>query len=346
MIKYPKVSIIITNYNGGRVLIDCIESLKKLDYPNFEVVLVDDCSTDNSFDKAIKNKGGLKLFGFKTKKNLGFVGSNNEGLRHATGKYILLLNNDTKVSKNLLAELVKKMESDKSIGVIQPKIKMMDSPNILDNAGSFITKSGFLIHWGFDKKDSKEYDKEKIIFSAKGACLMTRKKITDKIGLFDDDFISYMEESDFCFRVWLVGYKVYYLPTTFIYHKVGYSYGKLSPETVNYNSFKNRISSLYKNLETKNLFIILIPHILILQCLSIYYLLRLQFKKFSMIINAIDWNVKNVGKLNKKRKKIQEYRVVSDDQIFEKVMKAFNFSEMFKHFLKVEANFSAKRDKQ
>ncbi len=343
MIKYPKVSIIITNYNGGVVLLNCIDSLKVLDYPNFEVILVDDCSTDGSFKKAIKNKGKLKLFGFKTKNNLGFVGANNEGVKHVTGEYILLLNNDTKVSKNLLTELVKKLEKDNTIGVIQPKIKMMDNPKILDNAGSFLTRTGFLIHWGFGKKDSKEYDFERIIFSAKGACLMARKEIIDKVGLFDEDFVSYMEESDFCFRVWLLGYKVYYLPTTFIYHKVGYSYSKLSPETVNYNSFKNRISSLCKNLEPKNIFLILFPHIFILLGLATYYVFSLQFNKFSMIIKSIVWNINNIAKLNNKRKLIQKMRQVSDDYIFERVMKKFNFKEMYIHFLKVEANYNTKQ---
>lgn len=339
MNKLPKVSIIIANYNGGDILLDCINSLKGLDYPNFEVVLIDDCSTDDSFKRAISSKGELKLLGVKTKKNLGFVGANNEGIKHVLGKYVLLLNNDTKVSKNLLTELVKKMEEDKTVGVLQPKIKMMDNPKILDNAGSFLTRTGFLIHWGFGKKDSKEYDFERIIFSAKGACLMTRKEIVDKVGLFDEDFVSYMEESDFCFRVWLLGYKVCYLPTTFIYHKVGFSYSKLSPETVNYNSFKNRISSLYKNLEFKNIFLILFPHIFILLCLATYYIFSLQYNKFSMIIRSIVWNISNISKLTIKRKIIQKMRKVSDDLIFESVMKKFNFKEMYTHFLKVEANY-------
>lgn len=340
MKKYPKVSIIITNYNGGQILLDCLESLKKLNYPNFEVILIDDCSIDNSFEEAIKNKGILKLNGFKNKKNLGFVGANNEGLKLTDGDYILLLNNDTKVSKNLLSVLVDKMENDPKIGAVQPKIKMMDNPDILDNAGSFLTRTGFLIHWGFGKKDSKEFDSERIIFSAKGACLMTRREIINKIGLFDQDFVSYMEESDFCWRVWHAGYTVYFLPQTYIYHKLGFSYSKISPEIVNYNSFKNRILSLYKNLETKNLFLILVPHLIIILILSFYYLLKLQFSKSGMIIDAIIWNIRNIKISARKRKVIQEMRVVGDDELFKQVMKKFNLKEMFTHFLKVEANFN------
>ncbi len=337
---YPKVSIIITNYNGGQILLDCIQSLKKLNYPNFEIILIDDGSSDQSFERALKNKGDLKIKSFKNKKNLGFVGANNKGLEMATGKYILLLNNDTKVSGNLISVLVEKMESDPNIGAVQPKIKMMDSKGYLDNAGSFLTRTGFLIHWGFGKKDSKEFENERIIFSAKGACLMTRKIIPDKVGLFDPDFVSYMEESDFCWRVWLLGYKVFFIPQTCVYHKVGHTYSKqVSPVVVNYNSFKNRISSLYKNLETKNLFLILIPHLILLLFLSFYYLIRLQFSKFSMIIRSIVWNIKNIQSLNSKRKEIQSIRIVSDTDLFKYIMKNFNFKEMFTHFMKVEANF-------
>lgn len=339
MIKYPKVSIIITNYNGGQVLLDCIESLKKIEYPDFEVVLIDDNSTDGSYEKVLKNKGSLQLISFKNNVNLGFVGSNNKGFGLSNGKYVLFLNNDTTINKDLLTKLISRMEADPKIGVAQAKIKMMDNPLLLDNAGSFLTKSGFLAHWGFGEKDSKEFEKERIIFSAKGACLMTRRDIVEKVDLFDNDFVSYMEESDYCFRVWLAGYTVNFLPQTYIYHKLGHSYSKVSPEVVNYNSFKNRVLMLYKNLDTKNLFFILIPHLIIIITLSFYYLLRLQFSKSGMIINAVVWNIKNIKSSNKKRKIIQKMRVISDDELFRQIMKKLNLKEMFAHFLKVEANF-------
>lgn len=344
MKKYPLVSIIVTNYNGGQILLDCFESLKKIDYPNFEVVLIDDRSKDDSFEKAIENKGRLRLKHSRNKVNLGFAGANNAGLALANGDYVLLLNNDTTVAPNLLSKLVARMERDPKIGAAQVKIKMMDSPGFLDNAGSYLTKTGFLVHWGFGKKDSKEFDSEKIIFSAKGACLMAKRVVIDKVGLFDNDFVSYIEETDFCWRVWLAGYKIYYLPQTYIWHKVGFTFSKqFNPVVVNYNSFKNRILCLYKNLETKNLFLIFIPHLFLTIGLSIFYLVRLQFSKFSMIMRAIWWNVINIIESSKKREVVQNLRVVSDDELFKYIMKKFNFKEMLSHFIKVESNFTAKR---
>lgn len=344
MKKFPLVSIVITNYNGGQILLDCIESLKKLEYPNFEVVLIDDRSSDGSFEDAIENKGKLKLKHSRSKVNLGFAGANNAGLAMAGGEYILLLNNDTTVAPDLLDKLVSRMKKDPEIGAAQVKIKMMDSPGFLDNAGSYLTRTGFLVHWGFGKKDSKEFDHERIIFSAKGACLIAKREVVDKIGLFDNDFVSYIEETDFCWRVWLAGYKIYYLPQTYIWHKVGFTFSKqFNPVVVNYNSFKNRILCLYKNLETKNLFLIFIPHIFLIVGLSMLYLLRLQFSKFSMIMRAIWWNIKNIRKSAKKRVVVQKMRVVSDNELFREIMMPFNLREMLSHFIKVESNFTAKR---
>lgn len=340
MKKNPKVSIIITNYNGGQVLLDCIESVKKIDYPNFEVILVDNGSKDESFEKAIAIKGKLKLISRRNKIDLGFAGANNVGFSLSSGDYILLLNNDTKVDKKLLRRLVDRMEKEPKIGAAQSKIKMMDQPKYLDNAGSYLTRTGFLVHWGFGKKDSKEFSREKMIFSAKGACLMTKREVVDKVGLFDDDFISYIEESDFCWRVWLAGYKVYFLPQTFIWHKVGFTFSKqFNPIAVNYNAFKNRILSLYKNLETKNLILIFMPHLLIIFILALYYLFKLQFQKFYMIMRAFWWNIINIRKSINKRKFVQKIRVVDDDVLFKSIMRKFDFREMFIHFLKVEKNF-------
>lgn len=337
MKKYPKVSVIIANYNGGQVLLNCINSLKTVDYPNFEIILVDDGSSDDPTTSIKYQVPNIKII--KNKENLGFVKANNEGLKTAAGKYILLLNNDTTVNKNLLKVMVEKMEMDKTIGVMQPKIKMMDNPGLLDNSGSYLTYTGFLMHRGYGAKDSKKFDQQEFIFSAKGACLMARKSIIDKVGLFDDDFVSYMEESDFCFRVWLLGYKVLYYPKTFINHKVGFSYSKKNVIEVNFNSFKNRILMLIKNLNTLNLILVLVPHILIVLGLGVFYLIKLQFSKASMIFRAIGWNIININKTLIKRSRIQKIRKVRDRVIFKYIMKKIDISEMFKHFLKVEANF-------
>lgn len=334
----PLVSIIIVNWNGGNVFSQCLFSLEKIDYKNFELIVVDNNSTDDSLEyvRIFKN---AKIIRNKT--NVGFAPANNQGVKIASGKYILLLNNDTKVKKNFLSIMVERMESDQSIGALQPKIYMMDNEGMLDNAGSFFTKSGFLTHWGYGRKDSSEFDNEKEVFSVKGACLLTRKDLVEKIELFDSDFVSYFEETDFCWRVWLAGYRCIYYPLTSIEHKVGFTSKKLSPEEVNTRSLSNRILALVKNLSLLNLFLILPIHIFILKGLMFYHLAKFEFKKSKMYFDALMENVVNITKTLKKRSKVQKIRVVSDRYIFEKVGRKFDIVEMFNHFLKVEKNFKA-----
>ena len=340
--KYPKVSIIITNYNGMEVLEDCVESVSKIIYPNLEVVLVDDVSIDKSIESVEKYKKKIDLRIYRNKVNMGFAGANNEGYRYSKGDYVLLLNNDTTVDKYLITKLVSRFEKDSSIGAGQAKIYLMDKPTHLDNAGAFLTRTGFLSHWGFMKKDAREYKEEREIFSAKGACLFTRRSVIKKLGLFDGDFGSYMEETDFCWRVWLAGYKIIYYPETFIHHKVGFTFSKqFNPIVVNYNSFKNRIVTLYKNLDTKNLFFILVPHLILVLGIGLYYLITLQREKAAMIGKAFWWNIINFLKSAKKRKKVQKLRKVSDKEMFKIILHKTNLKHMLGNFVRVEKDMKS-----
>lgn len=336
----PKVSILIVNWNGKEVFKDCLEALEKLTYPSWELILVDNGSIDGSENLVSDYKLNFKEYILiKNPKNLGFAPANNQGIKRSSGEYILLLNNDTKITPDFLSIMVDRMEQEQEIGAMQPKIFLSDLEGYLDNAGAFLTTSGFLQHWGFKKKDSNEFDNERLIFSAKGACLLTRKALVDKIGLFDDDFGSYFEESDFCYRVWLAGFKVLYYPRARIYHRLGATSKKMNQYFVNYHSFKNRILSLFKNLETKNLIMILIPHLVIVSGLSFYYLLRLDFKKSWMVFSSLLWNLGNIFSSINKRIKVQSLRKVSDDDIFPYILENVKLSDMFAHFKKVEANF-------
>lgn len=326
----PLVSIIIVNWNGGEVLRQCLTSLSKIDYPSWELVLVDNGSMDGS-EKIASN---LKLI--KNKTNLGFAKANNQGYKVARGKYILLLNNDTRVKKDFLTRIVARMEEDHKIGVIQPKIFLMDKPGYLDNAGSFLTKIGFLQHWGFGQRDGKEFSKEREIFSAKGACMLIRREVIQKVGLFDNDFFSYFEESDFCWRVWMAGYKVIFYPEAVIYHKLGFTIRRLNVSKLNYHYYKNRICSLIKNLETRNLLLILLPHLLISEFLFLLFFLRGQINYSFMIKKALLWNLWNLPKTLKKRSKIQNMRKLNDRELFRIIVRPINFGKFFGDFKRIE----------
>jgi GT2 family glycosyltransferase len=336
MNKEPFVSIIIVNWNGQEILEDCLKTLKQVTYKNYELIVVDNNSTDASLDILSEYQDIILI---KNKSNVGFAPANNQGYKKSKGEYILLLNNDTKVPKEFLSVMVEKMESDPSIGALQPKIFLMDKPKYLDNCGSFMTPTGLLKHWGFMSKDSEEFNQEAEVFSAKGACLLTRRNIIEQIGLFDDSFGSYFEESDFCYRVWMMGKRVIYFPEAHIYHKLGYTSKRMSAIDINFNSTKNRLASYIKNMQMQSLFKIFLYHLAIIVGLGFYYLFKLQFSKSVMMFRSIGWNILHLSDLLQKRIVVQKKRIVSDSEIFAKTMQTVTLRELFSHFQKVEANF-------
>lgn len=336
----PLVSIITVNWNGIKFFNDCLSSLSRLDYPSWELIIVDNGSTDGSDNLVYRHKKLKNFKIIKNKSNLGFAKANNQGYKKSSGKYILLLNNDTIITPPFLKKMVVRMEQEKSLGVAQPKIFLIEKPKFLDNAGSYLTKTGFLSHWGFMEKDGPEFDGEQEIFSAKGACLLIRRELIERIGLFDEDFGTYFEESDFCWRVWLAGYKVIFYPQAVIYHQLGATSKNVSQIFINYHSAKNRILSMIKNLSFVNLIKILGLHLVILLGLIFYYLFRLQFPKSWMLCKAVGWNVVRLPDTLYKRTKIQKIRLRKDGQIFPIILRQTKIREMLQHFKRVEANFN------
>ena len=254
------------------------------------------------------------------------------------------MNNDTKVEKSFLTKLIIRIEKDPQIGVLQPKILVMDKPTHLDSVGSFLTRTGFLEHYGFIARDSKKYSHELPIFSAKGACMLIRREVIEKVGLFDADYVSYLEETDFCWRVWLAGYRILYYPDTKILHKVGMTSKRLNQTVVNYHSFKNRLATLFKNLDNLNLILIGGTHLVIILGLSFYYLVRFRFREALMIWQAIYWNLSHLSDTIYKRKKVQKMRVMTDRQIFKYILKPIDWQKMFSHFLRSEKMLADKHE--
>jgi len=319
MKKGPEVTIIIVNYNQKKLLISCIDSLQKINYPNIEVIIVDNGSTDGSVEVVKKFTVHYSLFNIhliENQTNLGFAGGNNAAFSLVKGKYVLLLNNDTKVTPDFLSILVEEMEKNSEIGVDQPKIVFFDNKT-LQAGGSFLTDTGFLYHFGFSQKvNDPEYNQKIEIFSANGACMLVRKSLIEKIGLFDPDYFNYFEESDFCWRVWLAGYKIKYNPKAVIFHKGSQTSFILGSYFMQYFSFRNRLCSLIKNLELKEMIKILPLHLLICIALSLVFLILGQIPRFLAIQKAIWWNIINLRKTWAKRITIQRLRVKTDEELF------------------------------
>jgi len=312
------VSLIILNWNGKHFLNDCLKSVSRIKYKPLEVIVVDNNSTDGSQEFVKKNYPKFKLI--ENKENFGFAEGNNIGFRASKGEYVMFLNNDTKVEPDFINFLIDDFKTDKKIGCLQPQMRVMKDRKILDEAGSFMSFTGFLYHYGYRKSYKLEkYNKKREIFSAKGACIIFPRKVLDKIGVFDKDFFIFFEETDLCFRVWLAGYTVMYEPKSVIYHFVGgdtSSSNKYNYERRMYLTFKNMNLSYIKNFGTKN-FLTIYPIFFTVQfCVILYSIVKLRFGVVGAIFRAYLWNLLNLKSTLIKRKKIQhKLRKVSDSSL-------------------------------
>lgn len=324
----PLVSIIIVNWNGLDYLKVCLPSLFGQNYKNIEVIIVDNASKDGSIDYVKKNFPKTAIIA--NSKNLGFAQANNIGYKKSKGEYVLLLNNDTKVTPDFLKNLINVL-NDKEIGIVQPKILLLDKPTYLDSVGAFLTPTGFLYHYGVNKPDQPKYSKRIYTYSAKGACILIRREVLEKTeiegNIFDPDYFAYFEETDLCHRVWLSGFKIAYEPKSVIYHKMGATSSKLDNSFVQYHSFKNRINSYLKNLGPLELLKILPVHLAVCEIAAVALLIQGKFSVCIAIQKAILWNFANLKITIKKRQIVQTMiRAKKDYQILPFIKKSVSFN--------------------
>jgi len=243
----PLVSIIIVNYNGCSILEKCLESLSKITYSNFEIILVDNNSADDSI-QLVKEKFS-KVIILKLDSNKGFAEPNNIGARIAKGKYLLFLNNDTVVTENFLTELVKVIQSNEKIAICQSLL--LKSDGTTDSSGDYIDELGVVYN-------SKTVVSElRTISSARGASMIIEKSIFDELGGFDATFFATFEDVDLGWRAWIKGYHVVLAPNSIVYHVGGQTTKTLSDE-IAFHGFKNQISMKITNFESSLVFLKLI----------------------------------------------------------------------------------------
>lgn len=307
------VSIIIVNYNGQQYLKRCLQSLIKTSFKSKEIILVDNGSIDDSVKEAKKIYPEIQII--RLAKNEGFAKGNNEGVKKAKGKYVLLLNNDTEVTKGFLEPMVKELDDDCTIGAIQNKVLLLGNRKRHDSVGAFLTHTGFLFHYGYYQLDKEKYNKKIQLYTAKGACMMVRRSIIDTIGLFDEDFFAYFEETDFCHRLLLFGYKIIYLPQSVIYHKMGATSNMMNSGYIQFHSYKNRICSYLKNLSFRYILVFIPVHITFCFIVGIGYLISGRFVLTFSVLKAILWNIIHLSSTFSKRNIIQrKYRRIQDNQ--------------------------------
>jgi len=309
--KEPQVAILVINYNGKHFLKTCLESIEKQTYRNYQVYVVDNASTDGSIEYVKQNFPWVKTIVFG--ENIGFSKAYNEATRMIETDYAVFLNNDTKVDSDWLSELVKSAFDDELVVAVGSKILFYVRPDILQHAGAKITPTGGGIDIGQYEPDDEKYNKRRFVGAVCGGSMLVRKDEFLRLGGFDDDFFAYFEDTDFCWRAWLHGFKVIYAPKSVVYHKSGGSWGPLeSPQRV-FLAQRNQVMSMVKNFELKNLaqgLILLLTHSGVK---TLLFLRHRSYKSVFAMIRGSQWVVRNLRKVLHKRFLVQDSRILSDN---------------------------------
>lgn len=218
MSKKPSVYIVVLNYNGYEDTIECVNSLEKINYDNKHIVIVDNCSTNDS-EKILRNKFKYHKF-IQTNENIGYAGGNNVGIEYALNKnadYIMILNNDTVVEPDILRKLLKGFEQD-DIGVVVPKILYYDDHTKINAFGAYRTKLGKILNIGEGQNDDEKYSENIYVDYAMGCCMLFKSSVLKNVGLFNEEYFMYLEESDLCERINKY-YKIIAISNARIFHK-------------------------------------------------------------------------------------------------------------------------------
>lgn len=217
--KFPLVSIVIPTFNSSYFIEGCLSSVFKTKYPNYEVIIVDDCSTDDTLKYIKDNYGGnKKLKIFRNRKKQLAAGSRNKGFAHAKGKYVALLDHDVEVDSDWIKEMVKTIDVDDSIGIVQSKIHDINQKKLLQCVGvKIIPQMGWVVVLGHGKKDRGEFDNpDGIVAAATG--IMYRKDVFKKVKGFDQKLGINIDDLDLNWRIWIAGFKTVVSPGAITYH--------------------------------------------------------------------------------------------------------------------------------
>ena len=293
-----KLSIIIPHHNGEELLFNCLESiLNQISIQDFEIIVVDNGSIDNSADKAKEKFPSINLL--KSETNLGYSGGCNFGAKNAKGEYTIFLNNDTLHTKNWIEELIGFLEKNPQAGAAQPKILNATNKDKFDyagGAGGYIDKYCFPFVRGriFNslEKDSNQYDDVKKIFWASGAAFIIRTELLRELNYFDNIYFAYMEEIDLCWRLQALGLGIWNVPTSIVYH-----YGK---QTIKENTFKSHYLNhrnswilFIKNSATFEKGLLIIKRFILDLMAAVYSILTFDINRFLAIFASHLWLVYN-----------------------------------------------------
>lgn len=304
MNRFPKVSIVIVNTNELHHLQRLLPSIYEQDYPNYEVLIVDNVSTDGSVEWIERVFPQTRII--RNSENLGYAGANNVGFRNSSGKYVAVLNPDTEVDKAWLKGLISVSEDDPQIGLATPKILHMHEPDKINACGNTITLTGLTFCRGLDEPATAYPDLE-TVSAVSGAAFVIRRNVIEEIGDFDPNFFIYFEETDLSLRAMLAGYRCVYVPSSTVMHQYTFKFTARKA----FWQERNRYFSLLKNLRLPTL-LILSPALLIGEMISWGYVVLHGPSHVISKLQSYLWIMTHWRQVLNSRKQVQSIRRVKD----------------------------------
>lgn len=305
-----KIAVVILNYNGRAYLEKFLPTV--ISYSREAIVYVaDNCSTDDSVSYLRENFKSVELI--LNKENGGFAKGYNDALKDVEAEYYVLLNSDIEVTPGWIQPCIDLLEKDTTIAAVQPKILAYNSKDRFEHAGAaggFLDKDFYPFCQGriFDhtEVDQNQYNEEREVFWATGACLFIRSKKYHEVGGLDEDFFAHMEEIDLCWRLKSRGNKIYYCPKSSIYHVGGGTLSYLNPKKT-YLNFRNSLFMLTKNYDGI-LFLKVLKRLLLDGLAAFLFIFKFQFRHFAAVFNAHIAYYSKLGTFLKKRKAEKKVR--------------------------------------
>lgn len=322
--QQPTVSVIIPHHNGEEILRDCLRSLYQTTQIPLEVIVVDNASTDRSALMVREEFPTVRLLSLL--KNRGFAGGCNEGIRHASSDFVLILNNDTIHQTGWIEFMLNKIQSSPDIAVVQPKLLSYQNRDMFDYSGAgggemdifaFPFARGRIFET--NEIDKGQYDAlDERIFWASGTAFLARRNLILAAGLLDETFFAHMEEIDLDWRLQLMGYSIVVEPKAVIWHRSGYTLGADSPR----KKYLNHRNSLLMFLANYRLLLTLylLPMRIALDVMAlIFSVLRGDVGRASAIFKAHVWILIHSLTVWKKRQLVRSIRRKNDSEILSRL---------------------------
>jgi GT2 family glycosyltransferase len=309
--EYPSVSVVVC-HNQGDLILKAIASLRIQKYCNVElIVATSDPKRTFYGTKTFYQKGGPDI-------------KRNSALRLCSHDLIAFFDDDIEATPACVAKMARKLNDHLDVGMVFGKTLNMEHRDTFDEAGSFLTWTGFLWARGDRQKDIGQFDVCEPVLAGKSASCMIKRKVFVEVGKFDTDYEILGEETDLAWRVWLKGYKVLYTPRSVAFHAFNTRFKPRDMYThsrIYFNGCRNYLSMLFTNLSSRNLIRIMPVHCLFWIGAGMAQLMTGKFKAGSYIILGITQFLKMLPRLSHKRKLVQSTRVVSDTDLFKIIMR-------------------------